>query len=442
MGRLERRLSASQFIVLGFASVITIGCLLLMLPFATKDGQGASFLDGLFTATSAVCVTGLIVRDTATYWSVFGQLIILLLIQIGGMGVVTIAVSLTVLSGRRTSLKERAIMQEAISAPHVGGIVRLAGFIVRMSLLVEGIGALVLFPVFYRVFGVGRGIWASIFHSISAYCNAGFDVMGVQEPYSSLTAFYGHPVVNLVIMTLIVSGGLGFLTWDDILVHRLHVRRYRVQSKIILIATPMFILLPALYFFFGEFSGAAFMPRVWMSFFQSVTTRTAGFNTADLSRLSEPGLGLMTFLMLVGASPGSTAGGMKTTTFAVAACTMISVFRRDGSAHFFGRRVGYETTRNAMAVLVMYVSLFMAGGFVLSRMEGLPLLTCLFETASAIGTVGLTLGITPALGRGSRVLLMGLMFLGRVGGLTIIFSTVAVNSHKTAKLPKEHVTVG
>ena len=413
-----------------------------MLPFATQDGQGASFADGLFTSTSAVCVTGLIVKDTATYWSVFGQCVILCLIQIGGMGVVTVTVALAILSGKKIGLKQRSTMQEAISAPQVGGIVRLTGFIIRMTALIELVGAAIMFPVFWQEFGFLKGLWYSLFHSISAFCNAGFDLMGVREQFSSLTYFIGNPLINFAIMGLIITGGIGFLTWDDIVTKRSNFRRYRMQSKVVLVTTAFLIVLPAVYFFFGEFTDMPLGERIWASLFQSVTPRTAGFNTADLTQISEAGIFLMICLMVIGGSPGSTAGGMKTTTLAVMLSTAISVFRRKSSTHFFGRRVNDSVIREAGTLLTMYLVLFLSGGFIISRIEGLPLLSCLYETASAIGTVGLTVGITPTLGMVSRTILIALMYFGRVGGLTLIFAAMAPKRCTTMRLPQEKLTVG
>jgi len=442
MGQIGKRLSSSQIIILGFAAVILLGSLLLILPFATKDGHGAVFTDALFTATSAVCVTGLVVQDTATYWSAFGHAVILTLIQIGGMGVVTVAIAISTFSGKQISLKQRSTMQEAISAHKVGGIVRLTGFIIKMTILFELLGALVMAPTFCKEFGFFKGVWYAIFHSISAFCNAGFDLMGIKAPFSSLTYFADNPVINIAVMVLIIIGGIGFLTWEDIKTNKHHIRRYRMQSKVILMTTALLILLPALYFFFFEFGNQPLGERVWSSLFQAVTPRTAGFNTADLVQISEAGSLLTIMLMLIGGSPGSTAGGMKTTTLAVMLSTAVSVFRRREHTHFFGRRISDDTVRNAATVFMMYLVLFLTGGFVISRVEGLPLLTCLYETASAIGTVGLTLGITPDLGIVSQIILIFLMYIGRVGGLTLIFSTVSGNRGNTARLPQEKLTVG
>jgi len=437
----KRKLSSSQIILFGFAGVILAGTLLLLLPFATNSGQSASFLDALFTSTSAVCVTGLVVQDTATYWSSFGQSVILLLIQIGGMGVITVAAAITMASGKKISLMQRSTMQDAISAPQVGGIVRFTGFILKGIFLFEILGALVLMTVFVPEYGV-KGIWLAVFHSISAFCNAGFDLMGANSPYSSLTAYAAHPVVNITIMLLIVIGGIGFLTWQDIRQNGFRIRRYRMQSKVILATTGILLLIPALYFFFFEFSAEPIGRRIYLSLFQSVTPRTAGFNTADLTALSETGQMMTIGLMLIGGSPGSTAGGMKTTTAAVLIACAIAIFRRRENGRFFGRRIADDTVKNALTVFLMYISLFLLGGMVISRVENLPILTCLFETASAIGTVGLTLGITPGLHLVSKLILISLMFLGRIGGLTLIFATLSANKNTLSKLPLEKITVG
>ncbi len=443
MSRIRRRITSSQMIILGFLLVILLGSLLLQLPAATKSGQGAGFSQALFTATSAVCVTGLVVQDTGTYWSAFGQAVILILIQVGGMGVITVAAALFMTSGREISLKQRSTIQEAISAHQLGGIVRLTGFIVRMSLAIECLGALAMMPVFTAQFGIRKGIWYAVFHSVSAFCNAGFDLMGTKSaPFSSLTSFAASPVINGTVMTLIVIGGIGFMTWEDIRTNKWHVRHFRMQTKVILVTTFVLILLPALYFYVAEFGELEFRERIWKSLFQAVTPRTAGFNTADQAQMSELGQTITIVLMLIGGSPGSTAGGMKTTTFAVMVSTAVAVFARKEQTQFFGRRIGEEVVRNAMTVLTMYLVLFMSGGLIISGIEQLPILSCLFETASAIGTVGLSLGITPTLSGTSRAILIALMYIGRVGGLTLVFSAVTKTRGAEIRLPKEPMTVG
>ena len=436
------RITTFQIIALGFAVTILIGTGLLMLPVSSRRQGGAGFSDCLFTATSAVCVTGLVVKDTVTHWSVFGQAVILFLIQIGGMGVVTAAVSLAYISGRKIGLMQRSVMQEAISAPQVGGIVRLTRFIVLTAACIELAGTLLLMTAFVPEFGWPKGIWYAVFHAVSAFCNAGFDLMGVHGAFSSLTSYAQNALVNITVILLIIVGGIGFLVWNDVKEHRLRLKQYRLQSKIVLTASAVMILLPSAWFFFAETGQAPAGERILPSLFQSVTLRTAGFNTMDLNSVSSGGQALMILSMLVGGSPGSTAGGMKTTTGAVLLLTALAVFRRKEQVTCFGRRIGEDAARSAAAILVMYMLLFFTGGMVISRTEGLPLAACLFETASALGTVGLSLGITPGLGGVSRLILVILMFMGRVGGLTLIYAAQSVHRPAGRTLPLEKVTVG
>lgn len=437
----KKKLTSFQIIVLGFSGVILLGTILLMLPFSSREGIVTPVLDALFTSTSAVCVTGLVLHDTATYWSVFGQFVILLLIQIGGMGVITVAASLAMLSGRKISLMQRSIMQEAVSAPNVGGIVRLTSFIIRATLLVELFGAVVMLPVFCRDFGV-KGLWMALFHSVSAFCNAGFDLMGSRGAFSSLTSYASDPVINLTVIALIVMGGIGFLTWDDFWRNKWHWRKYRMQSKVILCTTIVLLIVPAVYFYFFEFAALDPGERILYSLFQSVTPRTAGFNTADLTSMRETGQSIIILLMLIGGSPGSTAGGMKTTTLAVLFAAAFATFHRKEDTNFFGRRIGDDVVKNAATIGLLYMALFFLGGLVISMAEGLPMGLCLFEAASAVGTVGLSMGMTPGLGRLSRLILILLMFFGRVGGLTLIFAALSGKQKQVVKLPREMITVG
>lgn len=438
----KNRFTSFQIIILGFIAVILIGALLLMLPVSSKAGIITPFNEALFTSTSAVCVTGLVVQDTATYWSWFGQGIILVLIQIGGLGVITIAVSFALLSGRKISLMQRSVMQEAISAPKVGGIVRLTGFVLKGTFLVEFTAAFIMMPVFVKDFGA-KGIWMAIFHSISAFCNAGFDLMGTENvKYASLTSYISHPLINITIMLLIIIGGIGFLTWEDILKNKYRIKSYRMQTKVILTTSLLLILFPAFFFFFRDFADMPMQERIFSSLFQAVTPRTAGFNTADLTMMTEDGLGIVIALMLVGGSPGSTAGGMKTTTLAVLIANTLACFRRKEDAQMFGRRIENSTVKNAATIFMMYIVFFFGGAIVISAVEDLSFSTCLFETASAIGTVGLTLGITPGLSVISQIILMILMFLGRVGGLTLIYAALSGSGKKISKLPQEKMTVG
>ena len=435
-------MTSFQVIIISFFCLILVGTLLLMLPVSSRQRCVTRFDDAKFTAVSATCVTGLVVKDTATYWSLFGQAVILMLIQIGGMGVITIGLAIIRASGRKIGLWQRSTMQESISAPQVGGIVKLTGFILKTSLIIELIGAALLAPVFCNDFGIAKGLWYSLFHSISAFCNAGFDLFGVREPFSSLTSYHSNIYLNIIIMLLIITGGIGFLVWDDIGTHKHRFRRFSLQSKIVLMTSAVLIVLPALYFFFYEYGSEQIHDRVIHSLFQSVTTRTAGFNTTDLAAMEESGTAVMIILMLVGGSPGSTAGGMKTATLAVLFLSAITVFSRRNDVHCFKRRISEETVRSAGAVLFMYLVLFFTSGVIISRTEELPLLTCLFETGSAIGTVGLTLGITSTLSGISRAILMALMFFGRVGGLTLIYAAVPSSESSKIKLPLEKITVG
>lgn len=422
--------------------VILLGALLLMLPISVKDGHGATFENALFTSTSAVCVTGLVVKDTASYWSVFGQAVILLLIQIGGLGVITVAAFIAMISGRKISLLQRSMLQDSISANQIGGLVKMTRFIFTVALISEAIGALLMLPTFCGKFGLS-GIWDAVFHSVSAFCNAGFDIMGERTGhFSSLTSFAYNPGIVIPICLLIITGGIGFLTWEDIAENKFRFRRYRMQSKVVLIMTGVLIIVPTLLLFVYEYTGNSLTDRFLLSLFQAVTPRTAGFNTASLSSLSGAGTMLMIALMLIGGSPGSTAGGMKTTTLAVLAANASSVFRRKKSVQLFGRRIDDSMVRHAATLFMMYLTLPAIAAAVISIVEKIPVGTCLFETASAIGTVGLSKGITPDLGLLSHSILIVLMFLGRVGGLTLIYAAVNVNSSEVSHRPVGKINVG
>lgn len=414
-----------------------------MLPISSRQEGGAPFLDCLFTATSATCVTGLIVHDTATYWTLFGQFVILTLIQIGGMGIITIAVALTMISGRKIGLMQRSTMQNAISAPKVGGIVRLTKFITITSFYIELTGAVILFPIFtIELGGIPEGLWYAIFHSVSAFCNAGFDLMGFREPFSSLTYFSSNIIVNFTITSLIIVGGIGFFVWEDLAANRWHFRKYRMQTKVVLIMTALLLFLPTVYLYFTEYSHYEGFERFLVSYFQAVTLRTAGFNTASLSAISEVGIIVMVIFMLIGGSPGSTAGGIKTTTIAVLFASTIAVFRKNEDTNLFNRRVPTATIREASAIFILYITLLLAGSMIICFVEDLPFVTILFETSSAIATVGITQGITPSLGTLSKFILILLMYFGRVGGLTIIFAAMSGKKINVSRYPQEKITVG
>ncbi|MBR5941996.1 MAG: Trk family potassium uptake protein [Clostridia bacterium] len=441
-GFLRKKLSSFQIIIFGFVLLILVGTVLLTLPISTQGEGGASFEDALFTSTSAACVTGLVTQDTATYWSGFGQAVILVLIQIGGLGVISVAAFIATISGRKISLFQRSMLQDSISAHQIGGVVRMTGFIFKAALIFEVSGALVLLPTFCSRYGAA-GIWMSFFHSISAFCNAGFDVMGGRSgSFSSLTSFAGSPGVVIPISLLIIIGGIGFLTWDDIATHKFRFRRYRTQTKVVLVTSGLLILIPAVMLFFGEYADFPIGERISLSLFQAITPRTAGFNTADLTALTSVGRMLIIVLMIIGGSPGSTAGGMKTTTIAVLFSSSFSVFRRKKSTEMFGRRVEDGVVKTAAALLIMYLSLALTGAAIISLVDGLPLGTCIFETASAIGTVGLTLGITPSLSFVSHFILILLMFFGRVGGLTLMYAAITGKGGDVSQRPIGKISVG
>lgn len=440
--KLRIKLNSLQIIALGFLGVILTGALLLMLPISSKSRQVTPFVDAVFSATTSVCVTGLVVRDTGTYWSTFGQFIILMLIQIGGLGVITVACAFMLMAGKKIGLHQRSTLQEAVAAPKLSGIVKLTGFILKGTFIIELVGALLLSPVFIKDFGWAKGLWMSLFHSVSAFCNAGIDIMGVVEPYSSFTSYSANYLINIVLMLLIIIGGLGFLTWDDLRTNKFRFKKYRLQTKVILLTTLLLIFVPATIFFFVEYKDLPLGERILASLFQAVTPRTAGMNTTDLTQFTDSGKVITIILMMIGGAPGSTAGGMKITTLAVLVACMIAVIRRRSDAQLIDRRVGHDVVFTSVAIFLIYLVSTVFGAIIISLYEGLPFLTCLYETVSAMATVGLTLGITPELGTLSKIVLIILMYIGRIGGLTLIVATVPSRPIQEGKLPIEKITVG
>jgi len=416
--------------------------MLLMLPISSRYGVATSFGDALFTATSATCVTGLVVQDTATHWSVFGQIVILALIQTGGFGIIMAAAGFSLLAGRKITLRERSMMRDAFATQRMGGIVRLATFVFSVTIAVELLGAVLMLPSFCSEYGV-RGIWIALFLSISAFCNAGFDILGKSDAlFPSLSEYATNPVICLTICALIVIGGIGFVTWNDVTTNKLRFKRYSLQSKIILVSSAVLIVVPALSFFLFEYQRLPVAERLLVSLFQSITPRTAGFNVEDMSVMTESGQALTIILMLIGGSPGSTAGGIKTTTLAVLLGNLLAISSRRSEVDMFGRRIEDDAIKQAGAILLLHVSLSLLGATALCLIEGLPYLACLFECVSAIGTVGMTVGITPHLRVASRIILIGYMFIGRVGSLTLIYAATKAPKKSRGKLPHEHVTVG
>lgn len=443
-----------KLILGGYCAIILVGTLLLALPVATRGPGGTPVSDCFFTATSATCVTGLVRYDTFTHWTLFGQLVILALIQVGGLGFMTVAILILALARRRISLSQRALMQDSISAPQLSGIVRMTKFIVLGTVVIELTGALLLSAVFIPKFGLGQGIYFSLFHSVSAFCNGGFDLLGgTGGKFSSLTGItgsWGRAVswyVTTVIMLLIFLGGLGFFVWHDLLDKRLRWSRLRLQSKMVLALSFGLILLGTLALAALEWNGSLFADlslgeRINASLFQSVSVRTAGFNSVDLTKMSEGSLFVMICLMFIGGSTGSTAGGVKTTTFWILCISVIATFRRKKNIEMFGRRMEEGITRTASCVFMTYLLLTTSSAVVISALEGLPLLTALFETVSAMATVGLTLGVTPGLGMVSKLLLAFLMLCGRVGSITMLLAFSSDKRVANSRLPLEKVQVG
>ncbi len=440
--RTRKRLTGPQAILAGFLIMIAIGALLLTLPISSKSREATPFIDALFTSVSASCVTGLVVEDTQSHWSLFGQIVILLLIQIGGMGVLTMTTFFMRLTGKRIDLRSRAAMQEAVSAPNIGGIARLTDFIVKGTILFEGLGAILVMPVFIKDFGVAKGIWYSIFMSISAFCNAGFDLLGSKGEFSSLMFYRTHPVVNLVFIFLILTGGLGFLTWNDIRTWKFKFRRYSTQSKVILVSELFLIVIPTVFYYFVEFTGDPAGARIIESLFNAVTPRTAGFASVDYNEFSGGSIALTIILMLIGGAPGSTAGGMKITTIAVLWASMTCVFRREKAPALFKRRIDQDVVLSSVSVFLLDMHLFLIGAFSISLIENLPLVKTLFECASAVATVGLTMGITTSLGVISKCILIFIMYGGRVGGLTLVFAATGRTNAIHDKYPVDHMAVG
>lgn len=413
-----------------------------MLPIATKNGHGASFTDALFTATSAACVTGLIVHNTATYWTLFGQLVILLLVQVGGLGVVTIVIGIRAFRRQQIGLRERTLMQESLSASKIGGVIRSTQFILLVAAAVELCGAILLLPVFVPQFGWLKGCGEALFHAISAFCNAGFDLLSTRQPYHSLMSYVGNIQLNLVVCALILIGGIGFITWLDVKKYGWHLRRYSLQSKLVLTVSLFLIILPMVYFFWGEFSHLPLKQRLLASLMQTVSPRTAGFNTVPLNQLTDNGKLITIILMMVGGGTGSTAGGVKMTTVGVLFCSCLAVLLRRQEPSAFGRRIASRTVLRAVTILILYLTLALTGAMLISAWEHYSVLTCLFECASALNTVGLTLGITPLLHLGSRFILIILMFIGRVGSLTVVFAVGSEPAKFIARYPEETINVG
>ncbi len=438
-------LSPNQIIALGFLGIIVSGALLLMLPFANRAGRGLSFLDSLFTATSATCVTGLVVADTWTQFNLLGQIILLVLIQVGGLGYMTLMLQAFLFLGRKIGLRQRSLMMESVSAERLSDALTLLRYILGGTAAIEGLGAVLLSFRFIPELGVARGIWYSIFHSISAFCNAGFDLMGFREPYSSLTHYVYDPLVNLTACALILLGGLGFLVWRDVWEHGPRFHLYSLHTKLILTSSAVLTLGGAALFWLAErdnlLAGMNPGQQALVSLFQAVSPRTAGFNTVDLAKLTSGG-GLLTIvLMFVGAGPGSTGGGVKITTVLVCLLTLASFVRGRREAGAFNRRLDEEQIHRSAAAVTLYMTLAMIGGFLILATQPFPLQDALFEVFSAMSTVGLSTGITRDLSAVNRAVLIVMMFCGRIGSLSMMMA-LAERTAPRIKDPVERISIG
>lgn len=440
----HHKLSHVRVITLGYFIMILFGTLLLMLPCATRDGIGAGPVTALFTATSASCVTGLVLQDTATYWSLFGQLVILALIQIGGLGFMTIAIFFFRLISKKSSLRERAVMAESINTTRMGDFSRIVRKIVIGTIALESAGGILLATYFVRQPDLGffKGVYYGFFHAISAFCNAGFDLMG---GYSSFTSLSDNILVNAVLIILIVVGGIGFLVWDDITACRFSFRKFSLHTKTVLTVTAILVLGGAVLLFVFEHNntgiGKPLSEEICVALFGSVTARTAGFNTVDTAALSSASKLITIILMFIGGSSGSTAGGVKTTTVAVILIFLIAGMRGQDNIHFYKRRIRDDILRKSVIIISTNLLLLLFGAIVLCAVQGVSITDAVFETTSAISTVGMTTGITRDLNLISELVIIFLMYCGRVGSISFGISLFE-RRKPPVSYPEESVTVG
>lgn len=441
------RFTSTQIIVLGYLIVILLGSFLLSLPISSKTGRWTPYISSLFTATSATCVTGLVVVDTYSYWSLFGQLVILALIQVGGIGFMTIITLVAMFMKRQIGLFERTILMRAAGTVRFSGVILLIKRIVIGTAIFEGIGALLLFTRFGPIMGFWEGLYNSIFHSISAFCNAGFDLMGKYGPFGSLTVFRNDVIVNLTIMGLIFVGGLGFLVWSDIWDKKGDIRKTSLHTRVTFITTVVLVVLPTIITFAIErnkaFAHMSVGEALLASVFQTVSYRTAGFNTVNLASLSEGSYLMGVVLMLIGGSPGSTAGGIKTTTIVVMLMGVYATLRNKDDVEISKRRLDNKLVRQANALVAFYLILCLSAIFVISVADShIDMRSVVFEVVSALGTVGMTMGITTQLSVISKIVLIILMFMGRLGALTLLSAFMEKRENPPLKRPIEKILIG
>lgn len=438
--------SYTRMIAIGFLLLILAGTFLLSLPMATRSGERMSFVDALFTATSASCVTGLIVADTYTNWSLFGQLVIICLIQIGGLGFITIGIYIAVLLKKKIGLWEREAIHESVNTIQSAGAVRLTKKIIQGTLLIELIGALLLSIRFVPKLGLAKGMYYGVFHSISAFCNAGFDLMGRWEPYSSLCLFEGDILINTVIMSLITIGGIGFIVWDDVSRNKWHIKKYLLHTKMVLFVSAILTFGGAFLFYCFErnhlFAGMNGKETILGALFCSVTPRTAGFNTVDIAGLTDCSKLLTVILMFIGGSPGSTAGGAKTTTVVVMLLSAVAMIRSTHGTNIFGRRLEEETIKKASTVFMINLTLALTAVMVLLAIQPLNFMDVLLEVFSAIGTVGMSTGVTRELNIWSKLIIILLMYCGRLGSLSFVLIFAKRKAVPHIQCPQEKLLVG
>ena len=439
------KLRGVQILALGFLLLILVGALILTLPISTTSGESTNFLDALFTATSAVCVTGLIVVDTGTYWNAFGQTVIMILIEIGGLGFMSFTTLIAIILGKKITLRERLILQDAMNTFNIQGLVKMVKYVLVFTVSVQFFGALLFSTQFVPEYGLGKGAFYSIFHSISAFCKAGFDIFG---NFSSLTSYNSNAVVIMVASALIIIGGLGFTVWSEVYSSK-SLKKVSLHSKMVILMTIVLVLGGTLLMFLFEnnnvntIGNMSFVDKIMNSFFASVTPRTAGFNSIPTDGMTTAGQFLTIILMFIGGSPGSTAGGIKTTTIGILIVTIVCVIKGREDAEVFKRRFSKDLVYKAFTLIFIGVSLVIVVTMLLSYTEkGASFISLFYETVSAFGTAGLTLGLTSELSSIGKVLIIFMMYLGRVGPLTVVLSITRKKINSGIKYPEGKILIG
>lgn len=438
---IKKRLTVAQLIALSFLAIIITGTLLLCLPVATKERVATPFIDSLFTATSATCVTGLVIEDTFSYWSTFGQIVILILIQIGGLGFMTFVTFYLVFIKKRISLYDRKVFMQSSGLMDHGSVIKLFKRIIFGTLIFEGIGTLLLCIEFVPEHNL-MGVYYAVFHAISAFCNAGFDLFG-----NSMVGYSGSPLVIITVSLLIVIGGLGFIVWSDIIDCKLRFKKFRLHTKIVLVTTITLIVVPTLLFlafdWHSSLSGMNFGEKLLASLFQVISPRTAGFYSIDLTKISDSSYILTILLMFIGGSSGSTAGGIKTTTFAVIIFSVFAEAKKKEQIYVGKRKLPAEIAKTASAILAMYVlSVIVASSAICAIDSQFNVQQVFYETVSAICTVGLSLGITPELSAASKAIITFLMFFGRIGSISFALTLGEGKENPPMDFPTEKIVIG